>query len=380
MLTEKLTDDLVENAAGPGFTRRLAAPRATAPERAARSADAAFGSAFTEHMVTLRWNERDGWHDGELRPYEPLSLDPATVGLHYGQAVFEGLKAYRTADGRLGVFRPHAHGERFRRSAARLLMPQLPTETFVRAVEELVRADADWVPGESQRSLYLRPLMFASEAHLALRPAREFRFLLIAFVTERFFETPEPITVWVGEEYARATPGGTGAAKYAGNYAASYAAQSHAAEQGCDQVVWLDATERRWVEELGGMNILFVEESVEKGGGGRRLVTPPLTGTILPGVTRDALLSAAPGLGLSVEERSVSVEEWREGCRVGRISEVFACGTAAQVSPVGTVRTSEGDFTVGDGRPGPVAGMFSDLLSGIERGLAPDPEEWMHYV
>jgi branched-chain amino acid aminotransferase len=371
-----LTDHIPQHAAPVVFTRQLHTRRATAEERSARSADASFGNAFTEHMVTLRWTEEEGWHDGRVEPYAPLTLDPATVGLHYGQVVFEGLKAYRTVDGRTAVFRPHAHGDRFRRSAARLLMPELPTETFVRAVEELVAADAAWVPGESHRSLYLRPLMFASETHLALRPAREFRFLLIAFVTERFFGSPRPVTVWVSEDHTRAAPGGTGAAKYAGNYAASYAAQRQATKHGCDQVVWLDAQERRWVEELGGMNIFFVENT----GPTRRLVTPPLSGTILPGVTRDALLTAAPDLGLDVEERRVSLEEWREGCRRGRISEVFACGTAAQVSSVGTVRTAHGEFTVGDGRPGQVAGMLSDLLSSIERGLAPDPKEWMHYV
>ncbi|GHA11535.1 branched-chain-amino-acid aminotransferase [Streptomyces spiroverticillatus] len=348
----------------------------TPAERGARTAEAPFGSVFTEHMVSLKWTGTDGWHDGEVGPYAPLVLDPAAVGLHYGQSVFEGLKAYRTADGRTAVFRPHAHGDRFRRSAARLLMPELPTQTFVHAVEELVRADAAWVPAEEHRSLYLRPLLFASEAHLALRPAREFRFLLIAFVTERFFGAPRPITVWISEDYARATPGGTGAAKFGGNYAASYAAQARATAEGCDQVVWLDAQERRWVEELGGMNIFFVEGT----GAQRRLVTPPLSGTILPGVTRDTILSAAPELGLPVEERPVSVEQWREGCRQGRITEVFACGTAAQVSSVGTVRTADGDFTVGDGSPGPVAGMISDLLAGIERGLAPDPAGWMHYV
>lgn len=358
------------------FTRRLSPSRATAEERAARSGDAAFGSAFTEHMVTLRWNERDGWHAGELKPYAPLVLDPATVGLHYGQAVFEGLKAYRTADDRIALFRPHAHAERFRKSAARLLMPQLPAETFVGAAEELVRADADWVPKEARRSLYLRPLLFASEADLALRPAREFQFLLVAFVTEGFFGAPRPITVWVSEEYARATPGGTGAAKYAGNYAASYAAQADAAERGCDQVVWLDARERRWVEELGGMNIFFVEDDGRHG----RLVTPPLSGTILPGVTRDVLLHAAASLGLVVEERRMSVEQWRAGALSGSITEVFACGTAAQVSPVGTVRSAGGDFTVGEGQPGPVTRKCSELLSGIERGTAPDPEGWMHYL
>lgn len=358
------------------FAADLVNSRATAEQRAARLSDASFGSAFTEHMVTLHHTSEKGWGDGRLQPYQPLTVDPAMVGLHYGQVIFEGLKAYRTEDGRVAVFRPHAHGDRFRASAARVLLPELPTDIFVRAVAELVRADADWVPDDPHRSLYLRPLMFASEASLALRPAREYSFLMIAFVTEQFFGSSRAIKVWINEEYVRAVRGGTGAAKYAGNYAASYAAQAQAVEQGCDQVVWLDADERCWVEELGGMNVFFVEDE----GGSARLVTPPLMGTILPGVTRDAILALAPGLGLPVEQRPVSVADWHEGCRTGRITEMFACGTAAQITAVGTAITADRSWQIGTGEAGPVTEMLSEVLTRIERGVAPDPAGWMHYI
>ncbi|MFJ9468159.1 branched-chain amino acid aminotransferase [Streptomyces caniferus] len=358
------------------FDISLVTRRATSEERRARLTNASFGSGFTEHMVSLQWSVSRGWHSGKVTAYQPLSMDPATVGLHYGQVVFEGLKAYRTADGRSAVFRPEAHAERFQRSARRLMMPELPVATFVRAAEHLVSADADWVPEEPERSLYLRPVLFASETALALRPAEEFTFLLFAFVTERFFADARPVTVWADREYVRASPGGTGAAKCAGNYAASYAAQARAAAQGCDQVVWLDAQQRRWVEELGGMNIFFVQGK----GSAAQLVTPPSSGTILPGVTRDTLLTLAATRGWAVEERPVSIDEWCEGCRSGRITEVFACGTAAQVSPVGAVRSADGGWTVGEGKPGPVTLQLADLLDGIHRGRRADPHGWMHYV
>ncbi|MEH1098512.1 branched-chain amino acid aminotransferase [Micromonospora sp. CPCC 205561] len=350
------------------------AARLDAAARAERSRDATFGRVFTEHMVTLRWNEESGWHDGRVEPLAPLSIDPATVGLHYGQIVFEGLKAYRLADGGIGVFRPDRYAERFQRSAARLMMPQLPTEEFVGAIEHLIRLDADWVPREADRSLYLRPLLFAADADLALRPSRNYTFVLMAFVTEMFFGAKRAIDVWLCEDYVRAAPGGVGAAKYAGNYAVTYAAQAQAAEEGCDQVVWLDARERRWVEELGGMNLLFVEEQ------DGRLVTPPLAGTILPGVTRQSILELAGTVGLTAVERPISVDEWEEGCRTGRITEVFACGTAAQITSVGRVRGRDREWLIGDGSPGPVAERLGALLAGIHRGTERAPGDWVHRV
>ncbi|MFJ2444461.1 MULTISPECIES: branched-chain amino acid aminotransferase [unclassified Streptomyces] len=361
----------------PVFTVETAGPRLSAAERTARSADAGFGTAFTEHMVTARWSAERGWHDGRVLPYGSLPMDPATVGLHYGQVVFEGLKAYRGHDGRIGVFRPHAHAERFAASAGRLVIPELPVSTFVSAVEALLDADADWVPGEPGRSLYLRPLLYASEPRLALRPATEYGFLLLAFVTEGFFGgTVRPVDVWVSEEYVRAYPGGTGAVKFAGNYAPSYAAQAQAEAHGCRQVVWLDATERRWVEELGGMNVFFVYGE----GADARLVTPPVSGTILPGITRGSLLTLAGELGLAVAEERISVDRWREDCASGAITEVFACGTAAHLSPVGRVRSAGGEFRVGTGETGRVTAELADRLTRIHRGHGPDPHGWLHVL
>jgi branched-chain amino acid aminotransferase group II len=252
-------------------------------------------------MVAIRWNAEQGWHDARLTAYEPLQLDPSAMVLHYGQAIFEGLKAYRQPDGGVAVFRPEENARRFNRSAARLAMPELPVELFLEAVDLLVDTDRAWVPTAEGQSLYLRPFMIATEAQVGMRPAHEYLFLLIAFPVTPFFPGEvKPVTVWLSDEYVRAAVGGTGEAKCAGNYAGSLLAQRQAAEKGCDQVVWLDAVERRWVEEMGGMNLFFVLQVED---GGRRLLTPALTGTLLPGVVRDSLLALAPS----------SACRWRRG-------------------------------------------------------------------
>ncbi|MET9258943.1 branched-chain amino acid aminotransferase [Amycolatopsis sp. NPDC004079] len=347
-------------------------------ERARRTRSTAFGTALTEHMVSIEWNTSDGWHDAMLVPYEQLRLDPATVGLHYGQIVFEGLKAYRLPDGSVAVFRPDAHAGRLRSSARRLMMPELPEELFLSAVDALVAHDHEWLPSDHSLSLYLRPLLFASERTLALRPAREYRFLLMAFVTEGYFGSARrPVRVWVTDEYSRVAPGGIGAAKYAGNYAASLRAQEEAERNQCDQVVWLDPVRRRCVEELGGMNLFFVYGT----GAGARLVTPPLSGNLLPGITRDSLLRLAPALGLCAEEARLDIRDWRAGCESGQLTEVFACGTAAGVTPVCEVRGAHGSWTVGGGETaGPVTGALRDALLGVQRGGAPDDFSWRHEV
>ncbi|MDQ2944237.1 MAG: branched-chain amino acid aminotransferase, partial [Candidatus Dormibacteraeota bacterium] len=243
-------------------------------------ADPGFGRIFTEHMVRISWNRERGWHDGELRPYGPLQLDPGVSVLHYAQAVFEGLKAFRQRDGGIAVFRPDAHAERFRRSARRLALPELPEGVFIEAIERLLSIDAAWVPSAAEHSLYLRPFMFASEVGLGVHPSTDVTFLLIGSPSGSYFPSGvKPVTVWLSEDFSRAAPGGTGEAKTGGNYAGGLLAQAQAAEQGCDQVVWLDSHEHRWVEEMGGMNLYFVYGS----GPGARVVTPSLTGTLLPG-------------------------------------------------------------------------------------------------
>jgi branched-chain amino acid aminotransferase len=348
----------------------------TRSERERLLANPGFGRIFTEHMVRMGWTTKEGWHDAELTAYAPLSLDPGTSVLHYAQAVFEGLKAFRQASGGVAVFRPDAHASRFRRSARRLALPELPEEAFMEAIDQLLAVDHEWVPSAPEHSLYLRPLMYASEVTLAVHPADEVTFLLIASPSGSYFPRGvKPVTVWLSEDFSRAAPGGTGAAKTGGNYAGGLLAQAQAAEKGCDQVVWLDSQEHRWVEEMGGMNLCFVF------GKGRdaRLLTPALTGTLLPGITRDSLLVLGRDLGYSTEEGRISIDEWRSGCEDGSITEVFACGTAAVITPVAAAKSAGGSWTVGDGGPGEVSMRLRQALVDIQRGAAPDPHGWLYH-
>jgi len=349
----------------------------TAEQRATMLADPGFGKYTTDHLVRIDWTAQDGWSEGTVLPYGPLMLDPASVVLHYGQEIFEGLKAYRQADGSIACFRPHANAERFQRSARRLAMAELPAELFVESIRALVDLDRDWVPTRDEESLYLRPFMFGSEVGLGVRPANAYTYLLIASPAGAYFPRGlEPVKVWLSTEYTRAAPGGTGEAKTGGNYAASLVAQAQAAQQGCDQVVWLDATERRWVEEMGTNNLYFVYGS----GPSARVVTPALTGTLLAGVVRDSLLTVAADLGYSVEEGKLSIDDWRAENASGAITEVFACGTAAVITPVGEVKSAVGGWTVADGQPGPITMQLRKALLDVQTGRAADPHGWMHRV
>ncbi|UQA92947.1 branched-chain amino acid aminotransferase [Streptomyces halobius] len=335
-----------------------------------------FGRHFTDHMVTIKWTEGRGWHDAELVPYAPLSIDPANMTLHYAQTIFEGLKAYRQPDGSVATFRPDANARRFQASARRLGMPELPVETFIAACDALVTQDKAWVPASGEESLYLRPFMFATEVGLGVRPANEYLFIIIASPAGAYFPGGvKPVSVWLSEEYVRACPGGTGAAKAGGNYAASLVAQAQAAEHGCDQVVWLDAVERRWIEEMGGMNLYFV---YGRDGERKRIVTPELTGSLLPGITRDSLLSIAADLGYEVAEGRISVEDWKAGTEDGSLTEVFACGTAAVITPVGSVKSARARWTVGDGEPGEITMKLRKALLDIQTGASADTHGWMH--
>jgi branched-chain amino acid aminotransferase len=308
-------------------------------------------------------------------PYAPIPMDPATNVLHYGQAIFEGLKAYRQADGSIATFRPEANARRFQRSAARLAMPELPEELFLASIEALVDQDRAYVPDDVEESLYLRPFMVSTEVGLGVRPANSYLYVLIASPVGAYFKGGvKPVSVWLSTEYVRAAPGGTGEAKFAGNYAASLIAQAQAAERGCDQVVWLDAHEHRWVEEMGGMNLFFVYGEGENA----RIVTPELSGSLLAGVTRDSLLTVAKDLGLGAEEGRVNVDDWREGNAAGEITEVFACGTAAVITPVGTVKSAQHSWTVGEGQPGEVTMRLRHALLDIQTGRAQDAHGWMY--
>ena len=343
-------------------------------ERAARLVDPGFGRVFTDHMVTIRYSDAKGWHDAKVGPRAPLTLDPATAVLHYAQEIFEGLKAYRLADGSMALFRPEQNARRFQRSAKRLAMPELPEEMFLQACRQLVQVDKDWFPPVDGGSIYLRPFMIASEVFLGVKPSAEYLFMVIASSAGNYFKSGAPaISIWVSEQYTRAARGGTGAAKCGGNYAASLVAQSEAIRQGCDQVVFLDAAEHRWVEELGGMNLFFLFDDGS-------LLTPPTDGTILEGITRDSVLTLARAQGLNVREERYAMDQWRADAESGRLVEVFACGTAAVVTPVGTVKSTQGDFTIGAGGAGQMTQIIRTKLVDIQRGAAADTHGWVQRI
>jgi branched-chain amino acid aminotransferase len=332
-----------------------------------------FGRHFTDHMILIDYSDGE-WHDARVVPYGPFTVDPATMVLHYAQEIFEGLKAYAQPDGSVASFRPQANAARMNRSADRLGMPRLPEELFLASLRELVDVDHAWVPTGDEASLYFRPFMFATEVGLGVRPSNSYVYAVIASPAGAYFAGGiKPVSVWWSTEYVRAAPGGMGAAKTGGNYAASLAAQAQAAAQGCDQVVWLDAVERRWVEEMGGMNLFFVFGS----GADAEVVTPELSGSLLPGVTRDSLLQLARDKGYRTAERRISTDEWAKKVESGELTEVFACGTAAVITPVGSVKHAEGAFDIAGGRPGTVTMELREALTGLQRGEKADPHGWM---
>ena len=350
---------------------------ASPAERAKRMTNPGFGRMFTDHMVVVPYTEGQGWGQGVLKAYGPIELDPAASVLHYGQAIFEGFKAYKQQDGSIATFRPEANARRFNVSGKRLAMPELPEALFLEAARALITQDQAWVPGNLGESLYMRPLMIATEAALGVRASNEYLFILMASPSGAYFPAGvKPVTVWISDDYVRAAPGGTGFAKCAGNYAASLVAQRQAKVEGCDQVVWLDAIHRRYVEEMGGMNIFFVYQ--EKGE--TVVVTPELTGTLLPGITRDSLLQLAREQGWRAEERKISVDEWHAAIHDGRMTEVFACGTAAVITPVGRVKSRQGEWMINKGETGPVAAKLREILLNLQHGLTPDTHGWMKKI
>jgi branched-chain amino acid aminotransferase len=329
----------------------------TAQTSAAGLTNLGFGRVFTEHMVTSQWTPDDGWSPLEVEKRRPLELDPASTVLHYGQAVFEGLKAYRQPDGSVGVFRPQANAARFQRSARRLALPELPVAAFVSSIDMLLEVDAGWVPAGAEQTLYLRPFMFGAESYLGVRPAEEVRYILIASPVDSYFPTGlHPISVWLAE----------------GNYANSLVVYQEAKAQGCTEVLFLDSTERRWLEELGGMNIGLVATD-------GTLIMPELSGTILEGVTRDSIITLARERGRRVEERRVSFSEWREGVESGSTVEAFACGTAAVITPIGRLRWRDGEIVMGGGETiGATAAELRQALLEIQYGRVPDTHGWVH--
>ena len=356
--------------------RTTGAVRQADAQREEILANPGFGKYFTDSMVTADWDVDNGWHDAQLIPYGPLVLDPATNFMHYGQAIFEGLKAYRHEDGSIKTFRPFENARRFERSARRLAMAEVPEELFVASIEELVAHDQDWVPAGRERSLYLRPFLISTEVGLGVRPANAYKFVLIASPAGAYFAGGiNPVSVWISDEYVRAAPGGTGEAKCAGNYAASLLAQAEASAHGCDQVVWLDAVDRQRIEEMGGMNLYFVYGA----GDSARIMTPALTGSLLPGITRESLITVASDLGIRVDQGEITVDQLRTGCESGEITEVFACGTAAVITPVGKVKSrSNGSFDVAGGKSGEITLALRNALLDIQSGAVADRHNWMH--
>ncbi len=344
-------------------------------EREQKLKDPGFGKLFSDHMVRAHYDADKGWHSAEVCARERISLDPSANVLHYGQAIFEGMKAYRRGGEKVVAFRPNEHADRFNDSAKRMAMPSLPPGFLLKSVQALVDIDRKWVPKQSGHSFYLRPTMIATESCLGVRPAKTYLYFLIASPCAAYFSKGvAPVNVWATKDYSRAAPGGTGAAKTAGNYGASLIAQQQAIENGCEQVIWLDAVEHRFVEELGGMNLFFVW----KDGNKKTLVTPPLSETILPGVTRRSLIQLAKDNGIAVNERKVSLSEVIEGTGSGQLLEAFACGTAAVVTPIGKIKSTEGEWTVHKDGLGPVAGQLRERLVGIHDGSGEDTHNWVH--
>ena len=335
-------------------------------------ANPGFGTYFTDHMFTVEWTPDAGWHAARITPYGPLTLDPATAVLHYAQETFEGMKAYRRDDGSVWTFRPEENAARMVRSSHRLAFPELPVDDFVQAVDALVTVDQRWVPdAEGEKSLYIRPFMIATEKFLGVRPSQHVTFMVICSPAGAYFKSGvKPVTLWLTTEYTRAGRGGMGAAKTGGNYASSLVAQQEATAQGCDQVVFLDAQELTYVEELGGMNMYFVHADGH--------IVTPATGTILEGITRSSIIELAGKLGHSVEERKFSIDEWRDGVSSGAITEVFACGTAAVVTPVGALKWDGGET------PAPASTDLTmrirQALVDVQYGRAEDTFGWMHHV
>ena len=339
-------------------------------ERDAILANPGFGVNFTDHMVDVCWSEMGGWHRPRVQPYGAIELDPAAAVLHYGQEIFEGLKAFRHEDGSIWSFRPEANGARMQRSARRMALPELSIEAFIDSLKQLVAVDGDWVPNAPETSLYLRPFMFAKEAFLGVRAAKKVNYYVIASPAGAYFTGGvAPVSIWVSTNYTRAGRGGTGAAKTGGNYASSLVAQQEAAEQGCAQVLFLDAEEGKYIEELGGMNVVLVKKD-------GTLVTPH-SESILEGITRDSVLQLAEDRGHKVERRRVTLEEWREGVESGDITEMFACGTAAVITPIAMLKGDGVEFGSADAPAGELTMSLREELTDIQYGRREDKHGWM---
>lgn len=338
--------------------------------RIADESKLAFGMQFTDRMFLMEYGAGRGWHSARIQPYQPFSLDPAAAVLHYAQEIFEGLKAFRRQDGKVALFRPEDNVWRFNRSAERMCMPQVDEGFFLEAIKQLVQLESDWVPRTEGTSLYIRPTMIAIDPYLGVRPAENYYCYVILSPVGAYYKGGfSPVKIWISDEYVRSAPGGTGEAKTGGNYAASLRASTEAAEHGFDQVLWLDAVQRKYVEEVGSMNICFLYDN--------KIVTSPLKGTILDGITRRSILTLVREMGYQIEERALSVDEIMEGAANGRLREAFGTGTAAVVSPVGQFTYRDRTATFGGGQAGELTMRLFDTLTGIQYGRLPDNHGWV---
>ncbi len=332
-----------------------------------------FGDLFTDHMFLMDYHVDKGWFDARIEPYGNLSLDPAAIAIHYGQEIFEGLKCYRGKDGGLNLFRARDNYERFNRSAARVCMPEVDIDLAMEGMKKLILLDQDWVPRSEGTSLYIRPTMLATEPHLGVRPANEYLFyIIIGPVGAYYKEGLNPVKIYVEDKYIRAAVGGTGEAKTAGNYAASLLAAEEAKKRGFTQVLWLDAAERKYVEEVGTMNMFFVI--------GGEVITAPLTGSILPGITRASVIQILKDWGLKVSERSLPIDQVIEAANDGSLKEAFGTGTAAVISPVGQVSYRGKDHTVAGGKMGELSQKLYQEIVDIQYGVKPDPHGWVERI
>ncbi|MEJ2698976.1 MAG: branched-chain amino acid aminotransferase [Desulfuromonadales bacterium] len=332
-----------------------------------------FGKQFTDRMFIMEYDSGRGWHSARIAPYGPFQIDPAALVLHYSQEIFEGLKAFRRQDGTVALFRPEENIKRFNRSARRMVMPEVDEAFFLKALKELLRLEADWVPHSEGTSLYIRPTMIATEAVLGVKPSEKYLCYIILSPVGAYYKGGlSPVKIWISDDYVRVAPGGTGEAKTGGNYAASLRASMEAARKGFDQVLWLDAVHRKYVEEVGSMNICFLYDG--------KVVTSPLHGTILDGITRRSVLTLVKEMGLEVVERALTVEDIFEGAETGRLQEAFGTGTAAVVSPVGQFTYGDRTVTIQGGQAGKLTLKLYDTLTGIQYGRIPDPHGWVELL
>jgi branched-chain amino acid aminotransferase len=355
------------------MTQSIRIERTQTPKAKPLSHELGFGKYYTDHMFILDYDEGQGWHDARIVPYQPIMLDPAAKVFHYGQTVFEGLKAYRTQAGSIALFRPEMNIKRLNRSNDRMSMPQIDEQLALEALKQLVMIDQDWVPDAPQTSLYIRPFVIATEAALGVMPSKQYTFMIILSPVGAYYaEGIKPVSIYVESEYVRAVAGGVGHVKTAGNYAAGLKAQEGAMEQGCSQVLWLDGIHRRYVEEVGSMNVFFRI--------GDKVVTPALTGGLLPGITRDSVIRLLRHWGIEVEERLISIDELVEAQRDGSLKEMFGTGTAAVISAVSSLYWQGEKLTIGDGSTGELSARVYDTITGIQTGAIDDPFGWMVHL